>query len=240
MNELALFAGSGGGLLASEILKWTTVCAVELDWYCRCVLTQRQNDGHLRPCFPIWDDICTFDGRPWRGVVDVISGGFPCQAFSKAAAGKNTAEDLWPEMRRVVEEVSPRFVFAENVSKFAIDKAADDLESMGYKTKAIPLSAKDLGADHIRERYWLLAYTNNDGEFLRSFNAKARWLQELDKSIWESDPRGSRVSNGVAYRRDRLKATGNGQVPIVAATAFIKIIEAIKDETENDHTIRHT
>jgi DNA (cytosine-5)-methyltransferase 1 len=173
-------------------------------------------------------------------VVDVISGGFPCQAFSKAAAGKNTAEDLWPEMRRVVEEVSPRFVFAENVSKFAIDKAADDLESMGYKTKAIPLSAKDLGADHIRERYWLLAYTNNDGEFLRSFNAKARWLQELDKSIWESDPRGSRVSNGVAYRRDRLKATGNGQVPIVAATAFIKIIEAIKDETENDHTIRHT
>ncbi len=220
MNELALFAGAGGGLLASKLLGWTTVCVVELDWYCRCVLTQRQNDGQLRPPFPIWDDVRTFNGRPWRGIVDVVSGGFPCQAYSTAAAGKNTADDLWPEMRRIVADVAPRYVFAENVSRVAINQAANDCESMGYKTKAISLSAKDLGGDHIRERFWLLAYTDNNGELLRPINAETRWMPELGHGVWESDPRSAGISDGVANRVDRLKATGNGQVPIVAATAW--------------------
>lgn len=227
MHELALFAGVGGGLLASKILGWRTVCAVELDEYCRCVLVQRQNDGQLRPAFPIWDDVCTFDGRAWRGIIDVITGGFPCQAFSTAAAGKNTADDLWPEMRRIVADVSPRYVFAENVSRKAIDAACDDLESMGYKTKALALSAKDLGADHIRQRFWLLAYTDNNGELLRSINAKTRWMSQLGKSVWESDPRSTGISDGMAYRMDRLKATGNGQVSVVAAMAWMILSESV-------------
>ena len=220
MNELALFAGAGGGLLASKILGWTTVCAVELDWFCRSVLIQRQNDGILRPCFPIWDDIRTFNGRPWRGRIDVVSGGFPCQAYSTAAAGKNTADDLWPEMRRVVADVAPRYVFAENVSRIAIDQVANDCEYMGYKTRAIQISAKDMGADHIRDRYWLLAYSDNDGKLLRPVNAEARWLQELGESIWKDYPESLRMANGVAARVDRLKAIGNGQVPLCAATAW--------------------
>ena len=220
MNELALFAGAGGGLLGGKLLGWRTVCAVELDEYCRCVLIQRQNDGILRPGFPIWDDVRTFNGRPWRGTVDIVTGGFPCQAYSTATAGKNTADDLWPEMRRIVADVAPRYVFAENVSRVAIDQAADDLESMGYKTKAIPLSAKDLGGDHIRIRYWLLAHTDDNGKLLRSVNAEARWMPELDHSVWGSDPRVSGTHDGVAFRMDRLKATGNGQIPIVAAAAF--------------------
>jgi DNA (cytosine-5)-methyltransferase 1 len=220
MNELALFAGAGGGLLASEMLGWKTVCAVELDWYCRCVLVQRQNDRFFRSNFPIWDDVRTFDGRPWSGRIDVISGGFPCQAYSKAAAGKNIADDLWPEMRRIVADVAPRYVFAENVSREAIDQAADDLESMGYKTKAIELSAADMGANHIRSRCWLLAYSDNDGEFLRSINAETRWMQKLGESVWEDYPESLRVADGMAYRVDRLKAIGNGQVPLCAATAW--------------------
>lgn len=220
MNELALFAGAGGGLLATQMLGFRTVCAVELDWYCRCALTQRQNDGHFRTPFPIWDDIRTFDGRPWRGIVDLVTGGFPCQAYSNAAAGKNTADDLWPEMRRVVADVAPRYVFAENVSRVAIDQAADDLEQMGYKTKAIPLSAADLGADHVRERYWLLAYTDNESKLLRRFHAEVGFLQSMETSVWSSDPRDSRISDGMAYRMERYKATGNGQVPAVAATAW--------------------
>jgi DNA (cytosine-5)-methyltransferase 1 len=220
VNELALFTGAGGGLLASEMLGWKTVCAVELDWYCRCVLIQRQNDRFFRSNFPIWDDVRTFDGRPWRGRIDVISGGFPCQAYSKAAAGKNTADDLWPEMRRIVADVAPRYVFAENVSREAIDQAADDLESMGYKTKAIELSASDMGADHIRSRCWLLAYSDNDGEFLRPINAETRWMQKLGESVWEDYPESLRMADGMAYRMDRLKAIGNGQVPLCAATAW--------------------
>ena len=219
LNELALFAGAGGGILGGHLLGWRTVCAVEWERYPASVLCARQNDGLLPP-FPIWDDVQTFDGKPWRGIVDVVSGGFPCQAYSTAAAGKNTADDLWPEMRRIVADVAPRYVFAENVSRVAIDQAANDCESMGYKTKAISLSAKDMGADHIRERFWLFAYANDNGEFSGKVNAETRWMQGLDNSIWKDYPESLRVVDGVAARVDRLKAIGNGQVPSVAATAW--------------------
>ena len=86
MNELALFAGAGGGILGGHLLGWRTVCAVEWEQYPACVLAARQNDGLLPP-FPIWDDVQTFDGNPWRGIVDVVSGGFPCQDISAAGTG---------------------------------------------------------------------------------------------------------------------------------------------------------
>jgi len=86
MNELALFAGAGGGILGGKLLGWRTVCAVEWEAYPASVLCARQNDGLLPP-FPIWDDVCTFDGNPWRGIVQVISGGFPCQDISAAGGG---------------------------------------------------------------------------------------------------------------------------------------------------------
>lgn len=219
MHELALFAGAGGGILGGKLLGWRTVCAVEWEPYPASVLCARQNDKVLET-FPIWDDVKTFDGKQWRGIVDVVSGGFPCQAYSTAASGRNTADDLWPEMRRIVADVAPTYVFAENVSRVAIDQAANDCESMGYKTRAISLSAKDLGADHIRERFWLLAYSNHDSELLRSVNAETRWMQKLGYGIWEGDARSTRVSDGMASRMDRIKATGNGQIPIVAATAW--------------------
>ncbi len=225
MNELALFAGAGGGLLASLFAGWKTICAVELDWYCRCVLTQRQNDG-LLPIFPIWDDVRTFDGRAWRGRIDVVSGGFPCQAFSTAASGKNNADDLWPEMFRIVADVAPRYVFAENVSAKAIDQACDDLEALGYKTNAISLSAQDLGADHSRERHWLLAYTNDKSQLLRGINAEVAELPSMAQGVWKADPGGSGIPDGLAYRMDRFKATGNGQVPIVAFAALSLMVLA--------------
>jgi hypothetical protein len=91
MNELALFAGAGGGILGGHLLGWRTVCAVEWEAYPASVLCARQNDGIL-PAFPIWDDIQTFDGRPWRGIVDVVSGGFPCQDISAAGGGQESRE----------------------------------------------------------------------------------------------------------------------------------------------------
>jgi DNA (cytosine-5)-methyltransferase 1 len=216
---LALFVGAGGGLLASKALGWKTVCGVEQNTYRRSVLMARQNDGALDP-FPIWDDVCTFDGLPWRGRVDVVSGGFPCQAYSTAARGKNNADDLWPEMRRVVAEVAPRYVFAENVARRAIDAAADDLEEMGYETRCIALSASDLGADHDRQRYWLGAYADVRGELCGEVDAETSWMQGICKGVWQAVPGSVRASDGVAGRLDRLKAAGDGQVPIVAATAW--------------------
>jgi len=219
LNELALFAGAGGGILGGKLLGWKTICAVEINAFCARRLMQRQNEGHLSP-FPIWDDVCTFDGRPWRGLVDVVSGGFPCQPFSTATHGHATAIDFWPEMRRIISEVSPARVFAENVSFKAIRAASIDLGNLGYQTETIALSAKDLGADHVRKRYWLLAYPDMRGKLCRPINAKTSRLQNICTRIWNSYPDESRVANGMANRLDRIRAIGNGQVPIVAATAW--------------------
>ena len=103
LNELALFAGAGGGILGGHLLGWRTVCAVEWEAYPASVLCARQNDG-LLPTFPIWDDVQTFDGKPWRGIVDVVSGGFPCQDISAAGTGGGLLEaevqcgNTWQEL----------------------------------------------------------------------------------------------------------------------------------------------
>ena len=227
MNELALFAGAGGGILGTGTLGIRTVCAVELDWYRRCVLTRRQNDGTLGAVFPIWDDIRTFNGRAWRGRCSFVSGGFPCQAFSKAARGRNIdAKNMWPEMFRIVNEVEPVYVFAENVSADAIEQAARDCATMGYKTEMLPLSAADLGADHVRQRYWLLAYSHDKGELQRTVNAKMAECSEFHEGIWSAFPGESGVANGDAGRVERYEATGNAQVPIVAAAALWSLANA--------------
>jgi DNA (cytosine-5)-methyltransferase 1 len=219
MNELALFAGAGGGILASKLLGWRTVCAVEIDRHRRSILLARQNDGTLEP-FPIWDDIKTFDGRPWRSFVDVVSATFPCQSTSSAARGRNVAEHLWSESLRVVADVAPPYVRAENPSRAAIHAAAEDLAALGYTVRCIPLAARDLGADHIRPRHWLFAHANGHRELRGAFNAEVAELSRLCAGVWRTEPHEPRVADGVADRMDRLKATGEGEVPIVAAAAW--------------------
>jgi DNA (cytosine-5)-methyltransferase 1 len=172
--------------------------------------------------FPIWDDVRTFDANQWRGAIDIVSGGFPCQAFSTAARGRNIAEkDLWHYMRNVICDAEPRFVFGENVSAKAIDQACDGLEPLGYKTRAITLSASDVGADHIRERHWFLAYADDKSELLRGLDAEVASSPCVQTSVWETFPDDPRVANGVAHRVERYTATGNGQVPIVAINALL-------------------
>lgn len=219
MRELALFAGAGGGILAGRLLDWRTVCAVEIDRHRRSILLARQDDGTLEP-FPIWDDIKTFDGRPWRGIVDVVSATFPCQSTSSAARGRNVAEHLWSESLRVVADVAPPYVRAENTSRSAIHAAAEDLAVLGYETRCIALSAADLGADHIRPRYWLRAHANGHRELRSAIDAEMAKLSSICAGIWSSEPYQPRVADGMADRMDRLEATGEGEVPIVAAAAW--------------------
>ena len=101
VRELHLFAGAGGGILGGMLLGHVPVCAVEIDAYCRKVLAARQADGWL-PEFPIYEDVRKFDGKPWRGRVDVVAGGFPCQPWSQAGKrkGADDPRHLWPEMAR--------------------------------------------------------------------------------------------------------------------------------------------
>lgn len=236
MNELALFAGAGGGLLASKLLGWRTICAVEIDPYCQRLLMQRQNDGALEP-FPIWPDVRTFNGKPWAGIVDVISGGFPCQDISPAGTKlgiKGARSGLWKEMARVVSEVRPKYVFVENSAALVsrgLSTILGDLSQMGFHARWGVFSAGDIGARHKRERVFIVAYTNGVMDqrcksILQLQPTKDEFTNHKEDACpclepWlEVGTRVNRSPDALACWVDRLKATGNGQVPIVAATAW--------------------
>ena len=227
MNELALFAGGGGGILAGHLLGWRTVCAVEIEDYPRRVLLQRQADG-LLPRFPIWDDITTFDGKPWRGKVQVVTGGFPCQDIS--AAGKRAGLDgersgLWGEMARIICEVQPRYAFIENSPMLTIrglDRVLCDLASMGFDANWGVLGAADVGAKHKRDRIWIVGYTNDSKRRreLRGFWGLQECIEEWDAHSTFNQPEPVRMVDGIPNRVDRLKCIGNAQAPLCAATAW--------------------
>ena len=166
LNELALFAGAGGGILGGHLLGWRTICAVEWDAYAASVLVARQNDGCLPP-FPIWDDVQTFDGRPWRGRVDVVSGGFPCQDISSAGKGagiEGERSGMWVEMARIIGEIRPQFAFVENspmLTSRGLGRVLGDLAEMGYNARWGVMGAFHIGAPHKRERIWVLAWDSN-------------------------------------------------------------------------------
>jgi DNA (cytosine-5)-methyltransferase 1 len=319
MNELALFAGAGGGILGGHLLGWRTVCAVEWEAYPASVLCARQNDGLLES-FPVWDDVQTFDGKPWKGIVDVVSGGFPCQDIS--AAGKGDGLDgersgMWKEMARIIGEVRPKYTFIENspmLTTRGLERVLADLASMGFDAEWGVLSAADVGANHRRDRIWIVGKSTEQSRFLsHAMHNRNRWGQQQSQSIekkkrtmadtsmqsisnesnsrcdigfdeqqgkragningscskenvsnstsvrqqgqrkheqpinskknsygqtnyaksigrpefWSIEPSLGRVANGVAYRLDRLKAIGNGQVPLCAATAWRLLNERI-------------
>ena len=235
MNELALFAGAGGGILGGHLLGWRTVCAVEWNAYAASVLVRRQNDGILPP-FPIWDDVRTFDGCAWRGRVDVVSGGFPCQDIS--AAGKGAGLDgersgLWSEMARIIREVRPPYVFVENspmLTSRGLGRVLGDLAEMGFDAEWGVVSAADTGAPHLRERIWIVAHSERAPGIKRfEPQMQRRWPHQTEQAWmgsrgnwgdWPTEPSLGRVAYGVANRVDRLRAIGNGQVSRVAAAAF--------------------
>ena len=259
MNELALFAGAGGGILGGHLLGWRTVCAVERDAYAAQVLAQRQNDGAI-PAFPIWSDVCSFDGRPWRGLVDVVSGGFPCQDISAAGNGSGidgARSGLWREMARIIGEVRPKKAYLEN-SPLLVGRGLavvlGDLAEMGYDAQWCIVSASDCGAPHQRDRCWLVAHDNGTWQSQPTWQQQDRRLGSergrqavantgstrlpasrkepngkdreqigrvsASNRRWPTEPGVGRMADGVAFRLDRIKALGNGQVPRVAATAF--------------------
>lgn len=162
------------------------VCAVERDAYAAAVLAQRQNDG-LLDLFPIWSDVETFDGKPWQEIVDVVSGGFPCQDISCAGPGKGLDGErsgLWKEFARIIREVQPLFAWVENspiLTSRGIDRVLWDLATMGYDAEWGVLAAEDVGALHKRDRIWILAYSGGV------------WQQQFSKA-WNQE--GYRVGNG--------------------------------------------
>jgi DNA (cytosine-5)-methyltransferase 1 len=226
MNELALFAGVGGGILGGQLLGWRARCAVEIDPYCRSVLLARQRDGAL-PRFPIWDDVCTFDGGPWRGHIDVVSGGFPCQDISSAGKREGlegTRSGLWREAIRIVGEVRPTWVLLENsplLRSSGLPTILTELARMGYDARWGVLGARHVGAPHKRDRIWIVAHTNGSGERALPKHAEVAGPSANGlRGWWDRLPNLEGMDDGMANRVERIKATGNGQVPAVAALAW--------------------
>ena len=233
MNELHLFAGAGGGILGGMLLGHTCMCAVELDPFARGVLLDRQRDGIL-PRFPIWDDIKTFDGTPWRGTVDLVAGGFPCTNISTAGLkeGIEGAESgLWSEMARIIGEVRPRYVFVENSPSLftrGIDVVLGSLAAMGFDAEWGVVGANSLGGPIVRERAWVLGADRS--RLLRGPEGQRQLTQEqagqrtalvgaiaAGTDRWGTFPELPGMVGRVAHRVDRQRCAGNAQVPVVAA-----------------------
>lgn len=169
LRSIELFAGGGGLALGLESVGIRTVCFVEIEAYAAAVLAARMGEGRLAPA-PIWSDVCTFDGRRWRGVVDLIAGGFPCQDISTAGKGAGIVNGersgLWREFARIVGEVGPNYVFVENVAALlgrGLDVVLGDLASLGFDAEWGVFRASDVGAPHRRERIFILAHATQRG-----------------------------------------------------------------------------
>lgn len=165
MRLLDLFSGIGGFSLAARWVGWQTVAFVEKEPFCQDVL--RKNFGDI----PIYNDITTFSGKPFRGHVDIISGGFPCQPFSVAGSRKGDEDErhLFPEMLRVISKVKPRWVVAENVRGLlsisngrVYSEVIASLERIGYEVVTFCIPASAVESPHRRDRLWIVAHAKDD------------------------------------------------------------------------------
>lgn len=164
MRHGSLFSGIGGFDLAAEYMGWENCFHVEKDLFCQAVLKK-----HF-PQSEAFDDVKKFNGLRWHGAIDILTGGFPCQPYSVAGKRRGKEDDraLWPEMLRVISEIRPTWVVGENVAGFinmGFDSAASDLESEGYEVQAFVIPACAIGAPHRRDRIWIVAHTESNGQW---------------------------------------------------------------------------
>lgn len=166
LRGIALCAGIGGLELGVHIAEpgYRTVCYVEREAYAAATLVARMADEALDNA-PIWDDVASFDGRPWRGKVHLVAGGYPCQPFSFAGhrQGEDDPRHLWPQVRRIVMECDPEWCFFENVEghvNLGANAVIADLQQMGFTVKAGLFSALEAGAAHFRRRLFILAHAD--------------------------------------------------------------------------------
>ena len=166
MRHLALFNGIGGFQLAAAWMGWGNVASVEINPFCN-----RVTKYHFPNCTQ-HEDIRTTDFTIYRGNIDIITGGFPCQPFSVAGERKGTDDDryLWPEMLRCIREVQPTYIVGENVNGIVswnngmvFEQVCADLENEGYEVHPVILPACAGDAPHRRDRVWFIAYRTDAG-----------------------------------------------------------------------------
>jgi len=223
ITELSLFSGMGGGIYGSLILGWKTLAYVEKDEYCRRVIKQRIEDGWF-DSGEVFGDIKEFNknhAKQYRGKIDVLTGGFPCQPFSVAGKRKGTSDEryLFDEIIKTIKIIQPRRLLFENVpgilASNAIIKIYESLSKIGYRPKPpLVLGSADCGNIHKRERVWIFADSSmcrgdnreNNREGRQVYNSKIRtdekdkqkrhkWLSGTNENInvYDTDNRGERI-----------------------------------------------
>lgn len=219
MKQMELFAGIGGFGLAGEWAGIESVVQVEWDPFCQKVLAKNFPNAKR------FGDITKFDGSPYRGAIDIISGGFPCQPYSTAGKrlGKEDDRHLWPEMLRVIRQVAPRWVVGENVrgliswnGGMVFDEVQADLEAAGYEVQAFLLPACGVNAPHRRDRVWFIANATgirfdwNDWERQEGQQCGER---RTALNIINGNGREGLTTNGDSQRLQERVYAGFGSVP---------------------------
>jgi len=246
LKQMELFAGIGGFGLGG---RWTGIeSTVQVEWnpYCRKILKKNFPNAIQH------GDITTFDGTPYRGTIDIISGGFPCPPYSTAGKRLGESDDraLWPQMLRVIKEVAPRWVVGENVVGITnLDGGSplrcfrDDLENIGYQVELYDIPAYSVGLQTVERHIWIIAKANGrrqqrskknknkDDGIEREFQgANTGEFRRWNISETRFCSVGERVSRRMArHQRDGLKAVGNAIPPQVAYQIFKAIIQYEKD-----------
>ncbi len=166
MSFCSGYEGIGLGLKRA-IPNLRTICYVEIEAYAIANLVAKIKENKLDDA-PVWDDIKTFDPKPFAGLVDIIHSGYPCQPFSVAGKRKGEADErhLWPFIRDHIQQIRPVFVFLENVAghlRLGFDRVVRDLDELGYTVEADLFTASEVGAPHRRERLFILGYAERCG-----------------------------------------------------------------------------
>lgn len=207
LNCIHLCSGYGGFELGFKLagIDARTVAHVERDTYAAATLVARMGEKALDQA-PIWDDLTTFDGAAWRGKVDCITAGFPCQPFSQAGKKLGVEDDrwIWPAIKRIILDVGPSFVFLENVPQLVrggLPFVLCDLAQLGFNAEWGLYSAAEVGAPHKRERFWLLAHST-------SFNERESEYEECSES-WGNPRRdtggsGQQLGDTSGERRSQI------------------------------------
>lgn len=236
MKHLGLFEGIGGFSLAARWAGWETVAWCEWNPFCQKVLAKNF------PAAAAHGDITKTDFTIYADKIDIITGGFPCQPFSRAGSRKGKTDDryLWPEMLRAIREVRPRWIVGENVPgliELALEDVFIDLENEGYKIQPFIIPACAIGAAHRRDRVFIIA--NNERNHYGGANLNGRGQREQEEIIsnvwrrrsgdgkWQIEPNICRKIDGIPGKLDtsRLRALGNAVQPQVAYEIF-KVINA--------------
>jgi len=257
ITHLSLCSGYEGiGLGLRRVLpSLREIAYVEREGFPIANLVAKMEEGAMDAA-PVFTDVKTFPYGKFRGLVDILSGGFPCQPFS-AAGKREGVEDprhLFPYIRDGIAECRPRLVFLENVEGIISSKTADgdsvlkyvlgELEGLGYRATAGVFSAAEVGASHQRKRVFILGYTGSSEPSGLSSEQREKVSETRESSetmVWPSrpgepqqvfeeprtQPKLGRTTDGAASRVDRLRLLGNGVVPATAEKAFLTLINKL-------------